>query len=292
MQWRNFFSDLVLRKVFIFLAVIQIAGCGLNVGEKAAPPEPQKFNSRCLADSLPTFKKYFTGDTDADSVHEAWSCVRSAIIQFKRYVRSRESSDYPATEFASFVKQNFLAPETEVSPELVTEMMRIKQIFLGGNLEMISRNDLDRSLQIFGELEDILIELLPSMRVLSMSGFADTKTDDNKKKLAESDRALQRAAERFGGLIERNQVSYPLDHAVVLSTEIAKMYKENWDFVTSLQRWLPFIKKIKKTIAGGDEESILSREWSGFLVMGARTYTQYLRYYYFVDHSEGAELGL
>ncbi len=283
------FSNLsLMRKLAVLMAlVLTITGCETRVGEDPPAATGQEFGgTKCLEEALPVVEAYFTGEAKTEDVGKAWDCIGSAIEKFKKYVRGNSSDRYTSQELADFLEDNFLTETKrgQISPSLQNEMMKFKQMFVGGSTEHITRAEIDKTLETFRSFKDITMRLNPYMKVLTLNWSVSTssKMTQEVRYFEEANKEVQAAARLLASLIEKNSQSYVLSDFAKLMEEMGKFFGEEWQFPKTIALYMPMVKKIKKALAGGDENSVAPNEWRRFTLLGARGYILYLRYHYFI----------
>ncbi len=280
--------------VSLLLAVtlaMGLAGCSLPTNEN--PPDQQGFDfkpgekTQCLADVLPTLKGFVDGDASSAQVEQVWDCFRVALNLFSNYIRGRDDNRYSSRELANFFERYFLK-NVKISDRLLVEIMRIKQIFVGGENESLTRDELNKLMSFSQDMKVISLRLLPYMKVYSknwtVSKFRTLQTDVHY--FEDANQAIQDSAKDLAALIAKNDKSYVLADFTVLLEEVSHVYGQDWPFVAQLKKVMPLVQTLKRTLSGGDETSVAPNEWRRFALLGARGYIQYLRYYYFIDTND------
>lgn len=271
------------------LAALVLSSCIGKIGEAPPPQTQQKISgTQCLSKTQPVVTAFFKGEAAAGEVQDSWDCVATAIDSFKRYVRGRSEDRYMTQELATFLEVNFLELKEgeHVSLELQTEFMRFKKLFVGGSSEYITRQELDKAKEVIGDLRTVSLRMNPYMKVIAMHWTAATNSSNlksNMKHFEEANIELQNAARVIASVVEKNGGEYQLSDFVSFMNELAKFFDQRWDVARQIQKYMPVVKKVKRAIAGGDENTISPKEWRRFALLGARGYIQYLRYYYFIE---------
>lgn len=273
-----------------------VTSCTPKVGE--APPEtPQQKMSgtQCLSDIPPVVEAFIEGEASDAELVAGWDCAATAIAKFKKYVYGRSADRFEASELVEFLKKNFLDPSSaDISEELRTEAMRIKQLFLGGSIEYLTRAELDKIINMFEELKGISLRLNPYMKLItqkwSVQDFEGEQQAVRYFEKASDD--IQIAARALANVIEENNQTYELDHVTVFLQEFSAFLEQTWEVTGQVEKGMPFFKKVKKAVAGGDPESIGPSEWKSFVLLGARGYLQYLRYHYFIKSAPETGSGI
>lgn len=275
--------------------VLVVTSC-TKVGE--APPETQQTKlggTQCLSGLQPVVESFIAGTATDASVEAAWDCASNAIGKFKKYVYGRSADRFESKELADFLKENFLDPSApDITPELRDEAMRMKQLFLGGSIDYITRVELDKIIKMLEDFKSITLHLNPYMKLIaqkwSVNGSANVQDDIRYFEKASDE--IQNAARALANMIDENNQSYELDHFVVFLREFSNFAGQDWPIANQIERGMPVIKKVKKGISGGDPNTIGPSEWKSFVLLGARGYLQYLRYYYFIQSASETGSGI
>lgn len=284
------FSKMVWKKSIGALCVLTLllSACDSKVGEKPPPLEAQEFaGARCLTETQPVVKDFVKGTAKDQDVTAAWNCVIGAVEKFKRYVRGTTEDRYTSQELATFLEDNFLessASSRPITPALQLEFMKVKQILVGGSTAYLSLSELDRLLSLFRDLRAMTLRLNPYMKVYSLNWVTSNYSGLQKdaQYFEEANKELQSAAKTLASLIEKNESSYKLSDFVLLTENLSVFFGEKWTFPKEINKYIPIVRKVKKALAGGDENSVTPSEWRRFALLGARGYVQYLRYHYFI----------
>lgn len=276
-----------LRKSLIAAMVfpLVLTGCDIKLGEEPPPPEAQGFGSACLSKVGDVFGRFAQGTANDIEIKDSWTCVISAVEDFRRYVRGRSEDRYSSEELASFLEKNFLeAGHSEISPALQKELMKFKQLFVGGSSEYISRSELVTLNQVLSMFQDVSLRLNPYMIVFSLNWRVNGRTNVQRDMqfFEQANQELQDAAKTIATQVEQNTQTYVLNDFSKLLREFAAFSGENWEFPDTIEKYMPLVQKVKKALAGGDEEVIAPKEWRRFTLLGARGYIQFLRYHYFI----------
>lgn len=216
-----------------------------------------------------------------------FNCVDSALELYNNHVRGREESRYSAREVAAFFEVYFLG-STRIQDPLLLEFMHLKQVFLGGDENFLTRQELADLRELMRQLKLISLDLLPYMKVFTLNwdGVKEKSFEHDIQYFEDANSKVQEVVRHLSELVMRNNQSYEISNVQVLFEELQKLYGEKWGFVEKLGTALPLICKLKKTLAGGQESEIAADEWQNFGLLAVRGYVQYLRYNYFIKMNE------
>lgn len=285
-------SNLKMISSLSMVVVIAVAGCSVKVGEDPPPQKTQEFaGTKCLSEVTPFIAGFIEGTTTDAQVEATWSCFGGALDKFRKYVRGSSEERYSSQELATFLQDNFLdnaAGTKAISPALQKELMKLKQMFVGGSLEYLTMDDLERAGDLMNSFRALALGLNPYMKIFAFNwnpNLSDN-TDQETKYFEKANEAIQVFAKDLSTSIQKNHLGYNLNDLVMLIKEMSALSDNPWPSVASLEKYMPVVLKIKKAISGGAEEVVAPNEWRSFLLLSARSYVQFLRYHYFISVSK------
>ncbi|MBX3033324.1 MAG: hypothetical protein KF865_05305 [Bdellovibrionaceae bacterium] len=286
-----------------FLVVALAAGtvsCLPRLGEEAPETKgPEVAGTACLTHSMEVAGRFVEGRAQDREVAGAWQCFGSAFTLFYKYVRGENRDLYTAAEIARFFEDNFLEDRDPVTgdvrhlkipTELQRQFMKLKQVFIGGSAEHLSRQELLSLVRQIDQFKDLSLRLNPHMSIFALNWRPEDfgTRDRDLERFEQANQTVQAVARDLGALIQKNHPAYDMDDFVRFIAAMSDFAEERWDIVENLQRFMPVAKKVKKALTGGTENAILPDEWRTILIMGARGYVQFLRYRYFVEAPQRA----
>lgn len=286
---------LSIRSKFFFLfslGFFALVGCTPEVGEQ--PPPPTSFElsaTKCFDKAVTDLRLFFTAEVADQNLVQAWGCLETAFIQFEKYIQSEDPRGYTSQEIVTFIENYFLEDvrprNRTISPALQVELMKLKRIFIGGSTAFVTREELRTSLAFLQRMSQLTRALNPFMKIIALNWKPDIKTEkpEEMKFFEEANSAFQVFARGIAEIIKSHDGDYRLNDAIKLIREVELYFGEDWDWVEDIEKALPGVKKLKVTLAGGDEDLITNREWVPVLILGARGYFQFLRYHYFIKET-------
>lgn len=277
---------------FLILASLVLFSCNLKTGEQ---PPPQSLGqltaTACISDASESLRKFAIGNAKDREVEASFDCLHTAIEKFSKYVRGRDEQKFDIRELAEFVENYFInkdgsgQPLNRISSGLQTELMRFKQLFFGGSLQYVTRSELAGISQLLLRLKTMAIQVNPYMKIYTLNWKISNDRTEDSKYFEEANQQLQVFTKELASLIISDHQPYEFKNFLDFLSQTSVFYNEQWGFIGDINRYLPLVYKVKKIIAGGAEESISPGEWKNFLLLGARSYVQYNRYYYFLSNS-------
>ncbi len=279
--------------LFFLSVFVLAAGCVPKVGEGGgdAKETPALEATACLGTMMKTTQEYVKGTAEELAVGQSWDCMTSALDKFRKYVRGNDRSQYSTQELVNFVEQNFVEkdvsgkPKIKISVNLQKEVMKIKQILVGGSGDALSFAEIQKLIESFQVLRRLSIEMRPYGAVL----FLTWKDGDNKKNLEHANffetslKTWAKVLPELGSVLGQSDFSYKFEDLVGLLKELEILYAQKWDFIPAYQKLIPILKQVKTTLVAGNENEIKGQEWVKIVRLGGQTYSQVLRSFYFLS---------
>ncbi len=267
--------------------VLSLVACTPRIGEK--PPDNKVLEltaTKCLNQSANELSRFFDAKAEDARLEAAWTCIETAFSQFEKYVVGKEQDKYSSQEIVTFLENNFFedVEKNKLTPEFQKEVMKLKQIFIGGDTEFVTREELRSSKAFLQQISNMTIKINRHMKIIvtNWKPQLDSIKSQDLAVFESANFALQEFAVELAELIAKNPSVYKINDIVVLCREIEKFFSANWDWVRDIENLVPGFKKLKIALASGNENTINQVEWKPVLTLGARGYFQYLRYYYFI----------
>ena len=138
------------------------------------PTSPSAFRATadgCLRTASTSFKGYSEGLSSPSAVGTAWDCGSRSIDRYLARVRGAEPTFYTASEMRSFFER-YVGDATKVDDALLRQVMKLKQVLLGGSADRVTRDELRRAQAAIRVLKAESLNLLPHMKILTMSADA------------------------------------------------------------------------------------------------------------------------
>lgn len=268
-------------------------GCSLSTSDQPPALKDQEFKAgdrvNCLSQVLPTLSGFVNGSARPQEVEATWDCFRAALNLYSTYVRGREENRYTARELATFFETYFFA-NLKINDRLLLEIMHIKQIVVGGDELYLTREELAKLIAFSQDMKVLSLRVLPYMRVYSLNWrvSAVRTLDRDIQYFEDANAVIQETMKDLAAIIAKNKNTYTISNVSVLLDEMSKLYGAHWDIVDQIEKVMPLVQKLKKTLAGGDEFRVAPNEWRRFTLLSARGYIQFLRYYYFIQKNPGS----
>jgi hypothetical protein len=282
-----------LRIFLLAICLNAIVACSVPTNEDppASPDIQTGMGSECLSSSMEAVKSFVGGTGEPEKLEGFFNCVGSTVADFEKNTRGRYEDRFTARELANFVERYFLADGDKLSDSLMTEVFRLKQLFVGGAIESISRDEMFKLIQVISDLKKITLSINPYMKLYTFGWKVGSLGDPQKemKYFELANLQIQQSAKDLAALIEKNGRSYDIDNVVNFISEIENFAGESWDWIDGLREAMPLVHDLKKTLTGGSENIIEPKEWIRFSLISSRGFVQYLRFKYFILDRRGLD---
>lgn len=272
--------------VGLTLSATLILGACARVGEDPPPPDEHGLEgTRCLSEASRVMSEFVRGEAQTDEVGGAWNCFGGAFEAFHQYVRGDARESYTPQELATYLENNFIEPRGRQIPVgLQTEFMKIKQIFVGGSRDRVTRDEILAVVQLTRALGKVAEQVNPYMKVYLIKWETrDDRFVRDQKYFEDANAAIQTAAAQLSALVQKKHDPYRLDDVTAFVEQLETFLQAKWPATDALRQFMPVARKVKRALAGGDEAQIVPAEWRRILLLGSRAYIQYLRYHYFIE---------
>lgn len=255
-------------------------GCGLNLGEKAPEPAPLSLDGRgysCIGQIAENVQAYVRDELSEDEINAFVGCLQKAFVNFAQLTRGSDGGKYHPNEIRKFIERYFLKDQV-ISDSLLHEFMVLKQVFVGGDDQRISKLDLQSVVSI---LEDIRVEALrlkPHLKVLNYN--LKRPPEHLGLSLRQAQDALNQTIRTFSSRIARSKKVYRYENLSKLMTEFRDF--SNWEqhFPEALptEYWVNFIKIFSELSMGRKAEGFSADDWNELLRSFSHWYMVILQY--------------
>jgi hypothetical protein len=262
----------------MLLAFTQLTACSLRLNEAEEPvAAPLKgIDSSCLTDVGTTIDKFSAGSISDSELGQFWNCTERALVTFVENTRGKKEEYFLPKEFGNFVGHYLTGrpvPET-----LLSEAMALKQAFLGGRHDRITKDELRKTIQLFRVIGTFTRELRPFMP-LTPAGIRAKKM--NAQDFDKAIETFERGFHKISETIEASQGPYSFQNMENFLKEFHKVfYQQNLEqgaWVNSVLKWTDALKATKGLLISQPAEEIQQGDWSRIHSYGPRYYSLFLR---------------
>ena len=166
-----------LKIIFVSTALIGSVGCGLKVNEDIPPGSEVNatlgMSTDCFSPAGTALNDFFKGTATEAQVHSFWNCLSYSVSEFEKNTHGKTASLYTGQELSNFFERYFLKGSQPISTALMTEVFRLKRVFVGGNLESISRPEMAQAIRVMEALKKVTLKVNPHMKIFNLTGKAN-----------------------------------------------------------------------------------------------------------------------
>ena len=274
-----------LFKIVLSLFFIFSIGCGLKIGERNKTEDENVVELKtgaCLKPSLADLKLFFAGDASGEQVSGSLVCLQGVLKDFQTNIRGKNKDAYTPDEISNFLSKQFLKDGGGLSRELLAEVMKLKVLLVGGNTELLTKNEINGIIDVIARLKPELAKLAPHMKIIVSKWVLTADNLTNETKFIKAKEALEVFLNRVGNLLASTERSYEINDLMNLIIEAVKS-KGNEEKVEKITKAKALVIKFKQVVIGGDA-ALKGKEWLPLVRTVGEGYFQLLRYKYFSDN--------
>lgn len=238
------------------VACVATSGCSYLFGPKADDTKPfvKSDSNSCLKDMSANIQGWL-GDGKTD-IGRSVDCAVGALEDFSQHVRGQTKSIYTKAELAEFIAEFLTAADSPNAGETTTqteEILRVKQILLGGASDMITRDEIARLKSLLLRARPLLVGVSPSIQLLLFK-----QTSATSAQVTTARESLTKILDLIADEFDAHNEGRPEAGFQDLLTSARKLGLEN----EAVQSWIPVAESLKVLILGGEPSQLRGREWA------------------------------
>ena len=204
---------------------------------------------------------------------------------FGTYITPENPDYYSKLELQGFVQKFVLGPDTVLTDDLMDQVMKVKQVVLGGDNDKITRDELARAQQLIATLQAQTTNLLPHLRVLFM--VEDPSGGVSPDEVTAAQAAMSQLVESLGTFLNPAPIAYDVASAQALLTDIDELYThvDGWEGPKKIVNYLNSFAAFKIFLSKAPGNAVAGPEWVGLFHQLSDAYAIWLRYHYAIDHA-------
>ncbi len=277
------FSKIIFLPIFLPVILFFIIGCGLKLGEKNKTKNVAELQSAsCITQSISHFILFFAGDASAEQVSESLLCLQGVLKDFQTNIRGKNKDAYTADEVSNFISTQVIKSRSNTSAALLMEVMKVKVVLVGGNTELLTKNEINGLIDILARLKPEIIKLAPHMKIITSKWIPDADVAVKEIKFIGAKAAFEGFLNRVGNVLASGERSYELNDLANLVIEALKFSNGKAEVIAKIETLKTLIIQFKKSIIGGDA-ALTGKEWLPFTRTANEVLFQLQRYKYFYD---------
>lgn len=275
------FSKRTLKIFLSSMTVLSLAGCSEFLNGKKAEPEVIEFSDSklaCLKVIPDQLKKFSVGEAKEEEIRGGFDCMGEALRYFNKRTFGSVQNGYTVEEMRRFFGKYFLK-ENNVSPEFAAELMKIKKVLVGGATTHITKDEVQRLVDLLEVVRDEAVELAPHVRVLLNAKDQQRAEWDT---ITAAITQLRRSSDR---LIEKTQIvkaEYGFEDAKKALTGFADFIRGDVPFAPYdiYSNWVPVVEAVKNVLMGRRAHFTDIYQWKEGVGSFIDLYELALKYHY------------
>lgn len=277
--------------VAVFVSAIAFA---ISCAKQGTPydtiPKVELKGAGCLKRVPKTIENFFDGSGQTDELNGMWNCFDYALKTFSTYVKGSDKNKFSGDELRNFLENYFLqdlknmpGEKHVISDKLLSEMLEVKRLFLGGSNKSVSRNEILQTFDLINSFSNISQSLVPHSEVLFRvsNHHAVPLSDRADEGLA----AFDKASRQIVKLLNNEHSQYQFKNLESLLHEMY-LYFINSNPNSTFQdysKYVPLIAQIKGMLMNSDRGRVDPADWVALGPFLAKAFSIYLRIGYYLS---------
>ena len=248
-------------------------------------PVVQLEGAACM-DQIPAqVHDYFNGVATPNEARALWGCFHYALSTFEKYVQGPAPGEYDPKGLRRFLEVYFISHERRgpdghvISDSLLAEIMEVKKLFIGGSTQMLTAQEISRTLVLIDHLQNISLELLPYARFLFTSMNA---TDVQKLPAGTVNKALaafDNATTRLISLIDPDRTAYSFEHMQTLLKDVHDylQLQNPTASYNDVSIYIPLFAQLKSVLFNDSDSAITASDLPNIAQLAIQLYGIWVR---------------
>ena len=254
-------------KILTLFFVFTLFGCSLQIGEEISSINIT-FSAGCLNGINKKIDLYLKGRLTPVEIEQVSHCAKTALTLFKDRVRGSKKGEFTPRELRKFIQDLFLQDQV-ISSALLTQMVRLKTVVIGGSEDKLTLSDIERFIIFIDVLKKEAVFFQPYIQALNVSDKKKAEQKGERRKeekfFNKIEEDLKQSISRLSIFIKQFSNPYHLEDMKALVQELGVFFNRPYD-PALLDKKIKLVGALKKFIVGGSEQVIQPNEWEGFLI--------------------------
>ncbi|MAE75159.1 MAG: hypothetical protein CL675_13785 [Bdellovibrionaceae bacterium] len=254
-------SNLMIRFATLFFALNYLFSCAGEDLSRSNDFGAASVEISCLEDFGGVLGNFFEGKITEKGISEFWDCAEDAVRLFGDFFEGQNAGYYTRMELQQFLQEYFLG-EDDLSDELMYQIMGLKQIFVGGQRDRFTKQELLKGRQFIRRLKAMSVKALPHIRLLGLQLTTDQyDAVYNRQKFNAALKAMDEIVAEITGILIANQNPYTFDD---FQRFVDELTEETPGEQSDFSKIIPASRFVKQILVGGSGEQIAVTEWKRF----------------------------
>ena len=241
-----------------------LSSCSLWVGEKASSSFGiNGFSRGCLNEIGEKADRYIQGRLTEEEIDQVSNCMKTALTLFKERVHGKTRGEFTPDELRKFI-QNLFLQDRPIPDALFIQLVRLKQVIIGGSADKLTEKDIDRFIIFTDVVKKEVLFFQPYIKALNL--LIEKKKINGTDYLTGIDKDLKRSIARISVFMRSFSNSYSFTDMNALIKEVVNFLFENRNLPPLIDAKLELIGVLKQFTVGGSDLVIQPEEWEDFLL--------------------------
>ena len=247
----------------VVLPVFLFAGCGLRTGERSVSANTEGFSIGCLNGINKKAELYMSGKLNAHQINQTANCINTALRIFKNRVRGQKQGEFAPDELRKFIQDLFLQ-DRAISDGLLLQLVRLKQVIIGGTANRLTESDIERFIVFVNVLKKEAVFFQPYIKTLNSQERQPTKQSE--KWAGAVSQKFKESISRISGFLKEFSMPYLISDITALVQELNLFFEKQPKNMPYLEEKMKLTGALKQFIVGGSDSVVKPEEWEDFLL--------------------------
>ncbi|MYE07638.1 MAG: hypothetical protein F4X95_02665 [Oligoflexia bacterium] len=249
--------------VLLIAVLLVMNGCGLRVGEENSFLNKAGVSIGCLNEINEKLDLYLTGQLTAHQINQVSNCLKAALTIFKDRVRGGQKGEFTPDELRKFIHDLFLQDRV-INDTFLTQLMRLKQVIIGGPVDKLTIEDIERFIVFVDILNKEALFFQPYIQILNVTGSEQVGLDTSHLN-GTIEQQFADSLNRISSFIKQFSHPYLLSDLKILVQELDFFFDHEYD-ISNVNEKISLLGILKQFSVGGEDTVIQPTEWEDFLL--------------------------
>ena len=247
----------------LIISSLVMSGCGLHVGEESSFLNMEGVSIGCLNEINEKIDLYLKGELTTYQINQVSNCLKTALTIFKDRVRGGKKGEFTPSELRKFIHDLFLQDRV-INDTLLTQLMRLKQVVIGGPADKLTIEDIERFIVFVDVLNKEARFFQPYIQILNSTNFKQVGSDTSHLTTT-IEQQFADSLNRISTFIRQFSRPYLLSDLKILIHELDIFFDNEYN-ISNINEKVSLLGVLKQFSVGGESTVIQPNEWEDFLL--------------------------
>ncbi|MDE0119227.1 MAG: hypothetical protein OXM55_04375 [Bdellovibrionales bacterium] len=249
--------------VLLIVVLLMMQGCGLRVGERNSFLNTEGVSIGCLNEINEKIDLYLKGQLTVHQINQVSNCLKAALTIFKDRVRGEQKGEFTPRELRKFIHDLFLQDRV-INDTLLTQLMRLKRVIIGGLVDKLTEEDIERFIVFVDVLSKEVLFFQPYIQILNTTNAEQVEWDISHLN-ATMEQQFADSLNRISIFIRQFSHPYLLSDLKILVQELYSFFDHQYN-ISNVNEKINLLGVLKQFSVGGEDTVIQPNEWEDFLL--------------------------